>query len=249
MLKLVRDKFLVKVVACFVVFAFAGSGFAAGLQSSRIIPTSKVILYKGDQKAGEFSAEAPFPEGYMLKCEGRCAAKLNNLYVVAEDKSLFSIKSAQESRELGLKEGTLYFALRNLPKVLVFATPERTFTAEQIVVNASTDGLIKGYVSVTPEKAEIGVLEGGSMLISTSEGKKMVKSGQKIMVAAASGAASSDAKPEKAAAAEGASSTGGSNALLIGGIAAGVVAAGAAVLAGSSGGGGGDDDNEASPYN
>ena len=74
-------------------------------------------------------------------------------------------------------------------------------------MNASTDGaLLKGYVAATSEGTEIGVIEGGSLLISSSGGEKLVQAGNRINVAqntdqgAASGASGpkkSDANPEK----------------------------------------------------
>lgn len=232
-----RSKWFVKVLVCAIVFAFASSGFCAELQSSRIMPSGKVVLYKGDQKAGEFTSEAPFPEGYELQCQGRCAAKMNDVFLVAEDKTRFSVSNNPAGQDIQLKEGTVYFALSKLSGALVFSAPNVSFSAEELVVNASTSGVLKGYVKVTAEAAEIGVTEGGSMMISSPEGKKMIGSGEKIVVA----------QNDKGAAAAGtttAAAESGTSILPMLGVVGGILAAqGALILATDT-----DDDHEASPY-
>jgi hypothetical protein len=244
MLKHKKGKSLFKVLICFVVVAFGSSGFAAGLQSSRVLPTEKVILYRGDQKVGQFTSEAPFPEGYLLETKGRCAVKMNELYLVAEDGSFFSIHGPQDGREIQLIKGTVFFALSASSQSLIFDTPSQVFTAEQIIVNASTDNVLKGYLSVKPEGTELGVIEGGSMMVSTGKGTRMLKSGERILVAesgkGASGAVSSKDVPRKDE--EPKDDRSGPSALLIGGIGAGLAGIAALALSGSGGSSGGKGD-------
>jgi hypothetical protein len=244
MLKHKKGKPLFTVLICFVVVAFGSSGFAAGLQPSRILPTDKVSLYKGDQKIGEFTTEAPFPEGYLLETKGRCAVKMDGLYLVAEDRSLFSIQDPRDGREIQLSKGTVFFALSTSTQSLVFDTPSQVFRAEQIIVNASTDNVLKGYLSVKPEGTELGVIEGGYMVISTGEGTRMLKSGERILVAdsgkGASGAVSSKDRPRKEE--ESKNDDSGPSALMIGGIGAGLAGLVAIALSGSGGSNGGKGD-------
>jgi len=184
MLQIVKSKSCIKAVVTIVSLAFATAGFASGLYPARIMPTGKVFVYQEGNKVSEISAEAPLPEGYLLLCDGKAGLKMDGLYWVAADKSLFSVTTKADSVEFELREGTAYFALSELPRPIVFITPNGVFTAQEATLNASTDGgLLKGYVAATSEGTEIGVIEGGSLLISSPEGEKLVQSGNRIKVA------------------------------------------------------------------
>jgi hypothetical protein len=122
-----------KGMAIFVLLAFASTAFSAGLQTGRIIPKGKVALYHGNQKIGEFSSEAPLPEGTFLSVENECVVKIKDLYLVGIDKSLFSVKTNTGSRELTVKHGTVYFALSTMPHILVFITPDGVITTTKRV--------------------------------------------------------------------------------------------------------------------
>lgn len=176
-----------KVIAIFALLAFASTTFASGLSVGRIIPKGKVTLFQGNQKIGEFSSEAPFPEGTLLSVQGECGVKMSDLYLVATDKSLFSVTTDPDSRILAVKNGTVYFALSSMPHTLVFQTPDGVVTTHQILLNASTEsGLMRGYVSVADGISRIGVLEGGSMLLSVGDGKTMkINAGQELRLAQA----------------------------------------------------------------
>jgi hypothetical protein len=166
--------------------AFTVNGFGMEGNAGRIIPTGKVYMIKDGQTIGSYSSEAPLPENTLLKTEGDCAVKLPDLYLVAVDKSQFAISNADTSRELRVKEGTVYFALSKLPRALVFTTPDGFVTAQQVILNASTEkSILKGYVAVSEKGSEIGVIEGGSLLISTADGEKLVTAGNRILLAQA----------------------------------------------------------------
>ncbi len=204
MLQIVKSKSCVKAVVTIVLLAFATAGFASGLYPARIMPTGKVSVYQGAEKVSEISAEAPLPEGYLLLCDGKTGLKMDGLYWVAADKSLFSVTTKADSVEFELREGTAYFALSELTRPLVFITPHGVFTAQEAMINASTDGgLLKGYVAATSEGTEIGVIEGGSLLIASSKGEKLIQSGNRIKVAQNQGqAAASNASASNKTAAE-----------------------------------------------
>ena len=176
-----------KIVAIFALLAFASTTFASGLSVGRIIPKGKVTLFQGKKKVGEFSSEAPFPEGTLLSVQGECGVKMSDLYLVAMDKSLFSVKTYYDSRKLAVNNGTVYFALSSTPNILVFQTPDGVVTTHQILLNASAkSGLLKGYVSVTEGITRVGVLEGGSILLSVSDGQtKKIDAGQELRLAQA----------------------------------------------------------------
>ena len=176
-----------KIIAIFSILSFVSTGFASGLSVGRIIPKGKVTLFQGDQKIGEFRSEAPFPEGAFLSVQGECGVKMNDLYLVAIDKSLFSIKTDPDFRKLAVKNGTVYFALSAMPHILVFQTPDGVITTHRILLSASAQsGLLKGYVSVTDAITRVGVIEGGSILLSVGDGEtKEIKAGQELRLAQA----------------------------------------------------------------
>jgi hypothetical protein len=180
-----RTKF--KIVAIFSLLAFVSTCFASGLSVGRIIPKGKVTLFQGDQKVGEFRSEAPFPEGAFLSVQGECGVKMSDLYLVAIDKSMFSVTTDPDSRKLSVKTGTVYFALSSMPHLLVFKTPDGVVTTHQILLNASAkSGLLQGYVSVTDAVTKVGVLEGGSLLLSVGDGEtKRINAGQELRLAQA----------------------------------------------------------------
>jgi len=187
MLNFRKHKTKFKGMAIFIMLAFTSTAFSAGLQTGRIIPKGKVTLYHGNQKIGEFSSEAPLPEGTFLSVQDECGVKMRDLYLVGIDKSLFSVTTNSGSRELTVKHGTVYFALSTMPHILVFITPDGVITTWEVMLNASADdGLLSGYISVTDHVTKLGVLKGGSMLVSVDGGEIVrIKAGQELRLAQA----------------------------------------------------------------
>ncbi|MBW2576398.1 MAG: hypothetical protein JRC88_13195 [Deltaproteobacteria bacterium] len=170
MLSFQKHQTKIRVMAIFVLFMFASTAFASGLSMGRIIPKGKVTLYQGNQKIGEFTDEAPLPQDTFLSVNGECGVKMSNLYLVAIDKSLFSVSTQANSCKLTVEQGTVYFALSSMPITLVFQTPEGLITTHEIMLKASADaGMLKGYVSVSDGVTKVGVLQGGSMLVSVGD--------------------------------------------------------------------------------
>ncbi len=113
-----------------------------------------------------------------------------------------------------------------------------------------TDSEVRGYVRVSGNETEIGVIGGGTMIMETTSGEMAVTPGNAITLAAAdsetSGAAADGTASEE---------TGGltrDQIIAIGVCSATVLAAGGSALSSSSGnssggGGGGDDDGDGSP--
>ncbi|OEU66433.1 MAG: hypothetical protein BBJ57_11320 [Desulfobacterales bacterium PC51MH44] len=232
-----KNKITFKVMAIFTLLVFASTAFCAGLSLGRIIPKGKVTLYQGNQKIGEFSAEAPLPEDTLLSVQGECGVKMRDLYLVAIDKSLFSVTTKSTSRKLTVEHGTVYFALSSMPRTLVFQTPEGVITTSEVMLKASADaGLLEGYVSVADGISKVGVLEGGSMFLSVGDGETMrVKTGQELRLAQADLFGEEEEEEEEAAEPTEEMST--TTKIIIG--VATVAAIGAA--AGGGGGGGGSD--------
>jgi hypothetical protein len=255
-----RNKSGLKILAIGLSFALALPGFSSELKSARIYPTGKITIYSGNQRVGEFNKEAPFPDGFLIATDGRCGVKMEDIYLVAEDKSLFSVATAANLRELLIKEGTVYFAVSKMSHSLNFFTPSGNLAVLDILLNAATDSpQLKGYVAVKQNGSELGVIEGGSMIVSTQQGEMMIKSGQRLILAQADldvGAPEeietsdeTEGKEEKEGK-EGKTGMSKNRKIILGAIGVVAVAAGVGALAGGGGGGGGggsDGDGSISP--
>jgi hypothetical protein len=182
-----NNRFKFKITAVFVTLIFASTGFSSGFASGRILPKGKVTLFQGSRQIGEFSSEAPLPEDTLLAVHGECGVKLRHLYLFALDRSLFSVSTDKNSRTLTVQNGTVYFALSSMPQTLVFRTPEGLITTNEVRLNASsTNRLLKGYVYVEDGITRVGVLEGGSMLVTAADDKPMeISAGHEIRLAQA----------------------------------------------------------------
>ncbi len=184
---LIRNTLRLKLLIVFIILVFTSTGFSAGLSAGRILPKGKVTLLHDNQKVGEFRSEAPLPEDTLLSVQGECGVKLSHLYLVALDQSLFSITTNNRSRTLFVKKGTVYFALSATPYTLVFQTPDGVITTNEVMLKASsTNRLLKGYVYVEEGITRVGVLEGGSMLVTVTDDKpQVVAAGQELRLAQA----------------------------------------------------------------
>jgi hypothetical protein len=182
-----KNTIKLKIIVFFVILVFTSTGFSAGLPSGRILPDGKVTLFQGSQKVGEYSSEAPLPEDTLLSVQGKCGVKLSHLYLVAEDQSLFSITTNNNSRTLFIQKGIVYFALSSMPYTLVFQTPYGVITTNDVMLKASSaNRLLKGYIYVEEGIARMGVFEGGSMLVSVVDNKpQVVAAGHELRLAQA----------------------------------------------------------------
>lgn len=244
----------------FTILVFTSTGFSAGFSVGRILPKGKVTLFHGNQKVGEFRSEAPLPENTLLSVQGECGVKLNHLYLVALDQSLFSITTNNNSRTLFVQKGTVYFALSSTPYTLVFQTPDGVITTNDIMLKASsTNQLLKGYVYVEEGITRVGVLEGGSMIVTLTDDKpQLVAAGHELRLAQADifkeeGKAEKEkpdetdepGKTDEAGKAGETAATGGMSTTTM--VVLGAIAIGGIALAAGGGGGGGDDAPVASP--
>ena len=239
--------------------------FATGINSARIYPTNKVTTFNGGQEVGAFTKEAPLPEGYILSTDGKCALKMDEIFMVAKDKSLFAIDGSSNQRNLILKKGTVYFRMSEMKRPINFVTPAGNIRARSIILNASADNkAIMGFVTTTEDGSELGIIKGGSMVVLTVYGLTTVSTGKKIMLAQADmdvgppeGGESGDELTETPTTEEGEQDEPGMSTgrkVAIGAVGAGAVAGGLLLLTGSGGSGGSgsnnkDGDDDISPSN
>jgi len=254
MQNLIKNTLRLKIMIVFTILVFTSTGFSAGFSVGRILPKGKVTLFHGNQKVGEFRSEAPLPENTLLSVQGECGVKLNHLYLVALDQSLFSITTNNNSRTLFVQKGTVYFALSSTPYTLVFQTPDGVITTNDIMLKASsTNQLLKGYVYVEEGITRVGVLEGGSMIVTLTDDKpQLVAAGHELRLAQADifkeeGKAEKEkpdetdepGKTDEAGKAGETAATGGMSTTTM--VVLGAIAIGGIALAAGGGGGGGGD--------
>jgi len=232
-----RNTTFLKTLAILVCLAFTTVGFAANPNSARIIPSGKVSIIKDGTVVSQFSQEAPLPEGALLRCEGKCAVKLGDVYMVADPGTVFSVESTATGHSLNVQQGTLYYSMTESSRPITFNTPAGNATTSDVALN---DSELKGFVHVAGNKTDVGVIGGGTMTLETESGELTVASGKKVTMTAA--------EHEKAVAATGAS--GGMSKrtqYILGAVGAGVAVAGGIALASSGGGGSSSSSSSGSP--
>jgi hypothetical protein len=236
MLRKRKKTLMMKVLVVFISFAFVSAGFAA-----RIVPTGKVSIIKDGKVIGEFSQEAPLPEGALLRCEAKCAVQLDDVYMVAEPDTVFSVSPMADRHDVMVQQGTVYYSLNESSRPLHLDTPAGNATTGDLTM---TDGELRGYVRVVGNETEIGVIGGGSMTVATDSEEVPITSGKKVtMTLADSG--------KTANAASGQDGMSRNTKIALGVVGAAVVIGGGIALASSGGGGGGgkkkDDGSPAAP--
>ena len=242
MLRKRKKTLKLKVFVMLLSLAMTTAGFSAGAGSARIIPTGTVSIIEDGQVVGQFSQEAPLPEGVLLRCEDKCAIKLDDTYMVVDAGTEFSVTPAANSTGLYVATGTVYYSINESSNPLQIDTPNGEVTTGDLTM---TDDELRGYVRVSGNETEIGVIGGGTMMMETASGEMAVTSGNAVTIASVG-----EGSPGAAG-----GNTGGltrNQKIGIGVASAVVLTAGIIALASSSssgggGGGGGDDDDDGSP--
>ncbi|WP_372683972.1 hypothetical protein, partial [Desulfosarcina sp.] len=181
MIFLRKKRIQIRILVFSLAFLMVSQSVPVLADADRIYPTNKVTLYRGDTIVGVYTKEAPLPEGSIISADGRCAVKLDDLYLVGEDQSLFSINTSGRQRNLFIKKGTVYFKTSAMNRSFSFITPDGPISVQRIQLNAAAgDGALKGLVTVTENQSELGVVEGGSMIVLTDNGLMTISSGKKI---------------------------------------------------------------------
>lgn len=184
-------------------FAWVTTAFSG----TRIMPTGSVKVYKGDKLVQVLKQEAALPNGALLTNEGRCGVRSENLYLAADDGCTFSITVVLNCKILRVDNGVVYFAINQKTDKLVFITPAGDISTVQVRSNANINGdIIKGYLDVNKKIVQLGVLEGGSLVVATSSGVQEIRAGNQISLAMADPINEED-KIQEGSAAEGKEAT------------------------------------------
>ena len=197
-----RRRIVKKIIVWVVGITFL-TGVTPLFSGTRIMPTGSVKVYKGEKLVQVLKHEASLPNGALLTTEGRCAVRSDNFYLAADDGSTFSITDALNRKSLRVDEGVIYFAINQMTDKLNFITPAGDISTQQILFNADIKGdILKAYLDVSETNVQFGVLEGGSIVVSTASGVKKIRSGNRITLAMADPIKEED-KKEKVVSAEG----------------------------------------------
>jgi hypothetical protein len=170
----------------FLAFTFMAVPGVQAYAASRIIPSGKVNVFLDGRLVRVLSEEAPLATGVMLNPQGDCGVRMNNFFLVAKDGSMFSVPDAG-SAHVKINDGLIFFAVNRHTGQVVFETPSGVVDTQQILIHAGEGdaAMLKGYVDVTGGTTRVGVLEGGSMVVSTPEGIKEIQPGTQIVLAQA----------------------------------------------------------------
>ena len=233
---------IVSVLLLVSIWTVSGSVFAADIKNSRLMPEGKVVVSRDGKTIAEYSKEMPVPEGALLTCKGRCAVKLDDILLVAEDQSRFSVNMKNNQRILNVQQGLVYFGLSAMPRTVMFLTPDGAVSADRVFINASFGtNMLEGYVKGSARFSEVGVLSGGTLPLMTSRGVKALKPGDRFVFSQADMGEDDDGAGGAAVEDGGGLSNGEIKAIVGGTVGSGIIAI--AILGSNSGGG----DSDGSP--
>ncbi len=229
-----------KLMAWTVIFTFSFAGVTPAFSGARIIPDGKVKVFEGQKLVQELKQEAPFPEGALLTTEGKCGVRLEDFYLVANDGCTFGVVDGVSQINLRVDNGLLYFAITQQTGKVAFLTPAGVMTTRQVRLNAAANGgVLKGYLDVSNSQVQLGVLEGGTMVVSTDKGDQEIRSGKQFTLALADPISEKDkqemADKDQTPAAKGTASAGAATVGAAGGEIPTAYFIGGAVLLGGAG--------------
>ena len=156
----------------------------AGKPMVRMIPMGKVSLLSNGKEVRQFKSEVPLPDGLLMVGEGQCVIQSSGLQLVVQKDAIFALEEQTNHWNLSIKQGRIDFALRADAKPVTFRTPHDVIQTQQATVDANSDGLIKGFVLVTKDETQLGMLE-GTLRASGSGGSRIVGAGKGISLAQA----------------------------------------------------------------
>jgi hypothetical protein len=229
MIRKAKKTLMLKVFVVLLSLAMTTAGFSTNGGPARIIPSGTVSVIQDGQVVSQFSQEAPLPEGALLRCEDKCTINLGDSFLVVDPGTEFSITPGSESTALYVKYGTVYYSINESSRPIQITTPSGDATTGDLTISESE---LRGYVRVSGNETEIGVIGGGTMMLATASGDMAVTPGNAVTIAGVgsteTGAANED--------------TGGgltrNQKIGIGAATAAVLVAGGIALASNGGGGG-----------
>lgn len=178
------------------VMHFSGVG---NVLASGSVGQGNIGVYKGGQLADKLSGQNPVEEGALLVCDGKCMIKSEGISLVAADQAKLAIKNEDKAFNLFLREGYVNYTITNNTRQIAFHTAQGTYTTAEVIFNAGSNPVVRGYVQVDKDgQTEIGVDE-GRLVFATAEGAKIVDANHKIILAVSDVTGATGATPAGAA--------------------------------------------------
>lgn len=147
------------------------------------IGQGNIGIYKGGQLADKLSGQNPIEEGALLVCDGKCMIQSEGISLVAADQAKLAIRNEDKAFNLFLREGNVNYTITNNNRKIAFHTPQGTYTTAEVIFNAGSNPVVRGYAKVSKDgQTEIGVDE-GRLIFATAEGMKTVDANHKIILA------------------------------------------------------------------
>lgn len=150
------------------------------------IGQGNINIYKGGQLADKLSGQNPIEEGALLVCDGKCMIQSEGISLVAADQAKLAIRNEDKAFNLFLREGNVNYTITKNTRTIAFHTPQGTYTTAEVIFNAGSNPVVRGYAKVNKDgQTEIGVEE-GRLIFATAEGMKTVDANHKIVLAISS---------------------------------------------------------------
>ncbi len=226
-------------VAIFLVTT-VGVSFAA---SGAAVSEGKISVFKNGKLSRNLSGINPVEEGPLLVCNGKCMIRAGGVSILAEDQAELAIASQGQTFDLFVRSGHVEFTISPSARKVAFHTPEGVYSVADVMFNASSEPVVRGYMQVDDKGARVGVRE-GRMIFATADGAKSVKADDQIILAmsdvekkAAANPVQADAEKKKKAGGR-LWSSGNSSAIAAGMVVAGGAVGGIAYAATRNSGGG-----------
>ena len=146
------------------------------------VSQGKISVFKNGKLSKKLSGTSPVEDGSMLVCDGKCMIKSNGVSILAEDQAELAITNKDGLFNLFVRRGHVEFIFSDSAKRIAFHTPEGVYSVADVMFNASTDSVVRGYMLVDDSGSKVGVRE-GRMIFATSGGAKSVKANEHIILA------------------------------------------------------------------
>jgi len=108
--------------------------------------------------------------------------KSGGVSILAEDQAELAIANHDQTLNLFVRRGHVEFTISSSAKKIIFHTPEGAYSVADVIFNASSDPVVRGYMQVDDSGARVAVRE-GRMIFATADGAKSVKAGEQIVLA------------------------------------------------------------------
>ncbi|MDM8542134.1 hypothetical protein QUF90_13685 [Desulfococcaceae bacterium HSG9] len=174
---IIRNTQNLKMFIVILILVLPATAYGDNISIGRIYPTDKVSIYKHGEKVGEFSSEAPLPNGLLVSCRGKCTVKTDWITLEADDGGQFSITTDEFRRELYIKEGSFKYVLPALQSSNVLRTP----CVQGPFLPVPGKENLKGRISVSLLSTEISLLTGTPLIISGPEGEVQIEPRKKAL--------------------------------------------------------------------